>query len=141
MINTTFLSRVNSIRTGYANNMMSITVHGTFGNVNMSTQLLDLLAEGGWIRSWHAVDGQMQGQRERKGQRSAVIQLKYQATGHPCVKQMIVDKNKGTFVTRSTMYSNYYGLSTWVVSTSQGLMTDSQARSQGMGGVRVRYLF
>ena len=134
MLKQSVLSRINSIRTGYVNNMTSITVTGTFNVINLSTELLDLLAEGGWIRSWQAIPGE----------RSAIIQLKYQDMGsssYPCMKQMIVDNNKGTFVTRSSMYSNYYGLSTWVMSTSKGLMTDSQARAQGLGGVRIRYLF
>ncbi len=97
--------------------------------------VLDVMKNEGYIRGFEQVENE-------KGQKDIVVELKYH-DGQPVIREMSRVSKPGRRV-----YSNSHdlpqvrqGLGVAIISTSKGVMTDAQARSQKVGGEVLCTLF
>ncbi|HAD80911.1 MAG TPA: 30S ribosomal protein S8 [Candidatus Omnitrophica bacterium] len=101
----------------------------------MMQRLLALLKEEGFIKAFKPV-GQPPHQQIR-------VYLKYGAGKLPAIVQMVRVSRGGQrrYATAQKLPRVLRGLGRAIVSTSQGLMTDSQARRQHLGGEVMAYVW
>ena len=96
-------------------------------NSRLRIRLLDVLQEEGFIRGYAEV--------EVKGQRELEIELKYHE-GQPVIRELKRVSTPGRRVYSSVkdLKPHRSGLGVSILSTPQGLMTDTSAREKNVGG-------
>jgi len=96
-------------------------------NSRLRIRLLDVLQEEGFIRGYAEV--------EQKGQKELEIELKYHE-GRPVIRELTRISTPGRRVYASVreLRPHRSGLGLSIVSTPQGVMTDTNAREKNVGG-------
>ena len=96
-------------------------------NSRLRIRLLDVLQEEGFIRGYAEV--------EVKGHRELEIELKYHE-GQPVIRELKRVSTPGRRVYSSVkdLKPHRSGLGVSIISTPQGLMTDTSAREKNVGG-------
>lgn len=98
--------------------------------------LLKLLVDEGYIA------GIEQGE-DANGKPQIKVYLRYDVHGQPVIReiQRISRPGKRIYVAKDEVPRNKSGLGLVVVSTSKGLLSDQQARKQGLGGELICSVF
>jgi small subunit ribosomal protein S8 len=96
-------------------------------NSRLRVRLLDVLQQEGFIRGYAEV--------EFKGHRELEIELKYHE-GEPVIRELkrISTPGRRVYSSVSELKPHRQGLGVSIISTPQGLMTDSVAREKNVGG-------
>jgi len=96
-------------------------------NSRLRARLLDVLQEEGFIRGYAEV--------ETKGHRELEIELKYH-DGEPVIRELkrISTPGRRVYSSVSELKPHRQGLGVAILSTPQGVMTDSSAREKNVGG-------
>jgi len=97
--------------------------------------ITQILQEKGYIRRFINIDDGKQGLLR--------IYLKYDRNGAPVIKEIIRVSKPGLrqYVRAKDMPRVRNGLGTAIISTSQGVMTDKEARKINVGGEVLAYVF
>lgn len=105
-------------------------------------RLLGVLLASGYIHGFErAVE------KKKKNEKSAKpvikIQLRYTGAGKPAVREIkrLSRPGKRVYVRSEKIPRHRGGLGTVIVSTSQGMMTDADARQKGLGGELICSVF
>lgn len=87
-----------------------------------------ILKEEGYIQNYHVVQDGKQGVLE--------VSLKYGEKGEPVITELIrlSKPSRRVYVNKGNIPQIRNGMGVAVISTSQGIMTDSTARQKGVGG-------
>ena len=95
---------------------------------NFKHNLAKVLTTEGWLTN---VDV-----KETDGIKSLVLKLKYDETGAPVISEIkrVSKPGQRIYSSRISIPRVLGGMGTTVISTSKGLMTDKQARTQKVGG-------
>ena len=90
-------------------------------------RVLEVLAKEGYIRSFATI--------EKDGKSEIEVELKY-FDGAPVIKEMIRVSKPGrrVYASVNTLPSVFNGLGISILSTPKGVMSDSDARAQNVGG-------
>lgn len=98
--------------------------------------ILQLLVDEGYVARFEEFENE-----EKKPQLRAY--LRYEASGIPVVReiQRISKPGRRVYVGKENIPTHRSGLGTIFVSTSQGLITDREARKRGVGGELVCSIF
>ena len=96
-------------------------------NSRQRVRVLDVLQAEGFIRGYAEV--------EQKGQRELEIELKYHE-GQPVIRELkrISTPGRRVYAGVEELKPNRQGLGVSIISTPQGVMTDSVAREKNVGG-------
>ena len=96
-------------------------------NSRLRVRLLDVLQEEGFIRGYVEV--------ETKGARELEIELKYHE-GAPVIRELkrISTPGRRVYSSVSDLKPHRQGLGMSIISTPQGVMTDTHAREKNVGG-------
>ena len=96
-------------------------------NSRLRIRLLDVLQEEGFIRGYAEV--------EVKGHRELEIELKYHE-GQPVIRELkrISTPGRRVYSSVKDLKPHRSGLGVSILSTPQGLMTDTSAREKNVGG-------
>jgi small subunit ribosomal protein S8 len=91
--------------------------------------ILNVLQEEGYISGYTVSD-------VRKGIKQIDVKLKYSANGMPTIKEItrVSKPGKRTYTAISDLGGYYNGMGIYVLSTSQGIVSDRSARQKGIGG-------
>jgi len=95
---------------------------------NLKLSIARILKEQGYVKNYKLVQDNKQGVLQ--------IFLKYDAdnTSAICGLQRISKPSRRVYVTKDTIPAVQSGLGVAILSTSKGILTDNQARQQGVGG-------
>lgn len=95
---------------------------------NFKQSLAKVLIQEGWLK-----DSEV---REEEGMKNLVLNLKYGSDGAPVISGLkrVSKPGQRIYATRMKVPKVMGGIGTTIVSTSKGLMTDKDARSQKVGG-------
>ena len=102
---------------------------------NITKEITKILKDQGWILNYKFTDNNKQGRIK--------IALKYDSkTSIPAIQKIIRISKPGLRQYRDVknLPRVYNGLGTAVISTSQGLMTDKEARQKKIGGEVICYI-
>ena len=96
-------------------------------NSRLRARLLDVLQEEGFIRGYAEV--------ETKGHKELEIELKYHE-GEPVIRELkrVSTPGRRVYSSVSELKPHRSGLGVSILSTPQGLMTDTSAREKNVGG-------
>jgi small subunit ribosomal protein S8 len=96
-------------------------------NSRLRTRLLDVLQAEGFIRGYAEV--------ESKGHKELEIELKYHE-GEPVIRELkrVSTPGRRVYSSVSELKPHRQGLGVSILSTPQGVMTDSSAREKNVGG-------
>ena len=96
-------------------------------NSRLRTRLLDVLQAEGFIRGYAEV--------EIKGHKELEIELKYHE-GEPVIRELkrVSTPGRRVYSSVSDLKPHRQGLGVSIISTPQGVMTDSCAREKNVGG-------
>ena len=96
-------------------------------NSRLRTRLLDVLTAEGYIRGYAEV--------ETKGHRELEIELKYHE-GEPAIRELkrVSTPGRRVYSSVSELKPHRQGLGVSIISTPKGVMTDTTAREQNVGG-------
>ena len=96
-------------------------------NSRLRIRLLDVLQEEGYIRGYAEI--------EVKGHRELEIELKYHE-GQPVIRELkrISTPGRRVYSSVKDLKPHRQGLGVSILSTPQGLMTDTSAREKNVGG-------
>ena len=96
-------------------------------NSRLRTRLLDVLQAEGFIRGYAEV--------ETKGHKQLEIELKYHE-GEPAIRELkrISTPGRRVYSSVSELKPHRQGLGVSIISTPKGVMTDTTAREQNVGG-------
>ena len=96
-------------------------------NSRLRIRLLDVLQAEGYIRGYAEV--------ETKGQRELEIELKYHE-GLPVIRELkrVSTPGRRVYSSVSELKPHRQGLGVSILSTPQGVMTDTSARDKNVGG-------
>jgi small subunit ribosomal protein S8 len=96
-------------------------------NSRLRASLLDVLKEEGFIRSYTEV--------ETSGRRELEIELKYHE-GQPVIRELkrVSTPGRRVYTSVKDLKPHRQGLGVSIVSTPQGVMTDTHAREKNVGG-------
>jgi len=94
----------------------------------LKTELCRLLKDEGFVTNVRVIDGEPQG--------TLRIYLRYSAEGQPAIQHMARVSKPGRRVYRQAddLKPVRNGMGVGILSTSQGLLTDTQARERRVGG-------
>jgi len=94
----------------------------------LKTELCRLLKDEGFVTNVRVIDGEPQG--------TLRIYLRYSAEGQPAIQHMARVSKPGRRVYRQAddLKPVRNGMGVGILSTSQGLLTDTQARERRLGG-------
>ena len=97
-------------------------------NSRLRTSLLDVLQSEGYIRGYAEVEF-------KDGLRQLEIELKYHE-GHPVIRELkrVSTPGRRVYASVRELKPHRQGLGVSIVSTPQGVMTDSAAREKNVGG-------
>jgi len=98
-------------------------------NSRLRVRLLDVLQEEGYIRGYAEVEFKESGRKELE------IELKYHE-GRPVIRELkrISTPGRRVYASVKEMKPHRQGLGVSIISTPQGVMTDSNAREKNVGG-------
>jgi small subunit ribosomal protein S8 len=98
-------------------------------NSRLRVRLLDVLQEEGYIRGYAEVEFKDSGRKELE------IELKYHE-GRPVIRELkrISTPGRRVYASVKEMKPHRQGLGVSIISTPQGVMTDSTAREKNVGG-------
>jgi small subunit ribosomal protein S8 len=98
-------------------------------NSKLRTRVLDVLQEEGFIRGYAEVEFKDSGRKELE------IELKYHE-GQPVIRELkrVSTPGRRVYASVSDLKPHRQGLGMSIVSTPQGVMTDSAAREKNVGG-------
>ena len=90
-------------------------------------RVLEVLAKEGYIRSFATI--------EKDGKSEIEVELKY-FDGAPVIKEMtrVSKPGRRVYASVDTLPSVFNGLGISILSTPKGVMSDSEARAQNVGG-------
>ena len=96
-------------------------------NSRLRIRLLDVLQAEGYIRGYAEV--------ETKGQRELEIELKYHE-GQPVIRELkrVSTPGRRVYSSVSELKPHRQGLGVSILSTPQGVMTDTSAKEKNVGG-------
>jgi small subunit ribosomal protein S8 len=96
-------------------------------NSRLRTRLLDVLQAEGFIRGYAEV--------ETKGHKQLEIELKYHE-GEPAIRELkrVSTPGRRVYSSVSELKPHRQGLGVSIISTPKGVMTDTTAREQNVGG-------
>ena len=97
-------------------------------NSRLRARLLDVLQAEGFIRGYAEVEF-------KTGMRELEIELKYHE-GHPVIRELkrVSTPGRRGYASVKDLKPHYQGLGVSIVSTPQGVMTDTAAREKNVGG-------
>ena len=97
-------------------------------NSRLRASLLDVLKEEGFIRDYTAVE-------LSSGKRELEIELKYHE-GQPVIRELkrVSTPGRRVYTSVKDLKPHRQGLGVSIVSTPQGVMTDTHAREKNVGG-------
>jgi small subunit ribosomal protein S8 len=112
------------IRNGQSARLDSVTVPAS----RMRSNVLDVLQREGYIRGWFE-------EELRKGVKELRVELKYD-NGKPVIKEIkrVSTPGRRVYSSVSDLKPHRQGLGVSILSTPQGVMTDSSAREKNVGG-------
>ena len=112
------------IRNGQSARLESVTVPAS----RMRSNVLDVLQREGYIRGWFE-------EELRKGVKELRVELKYD-NGKPVIKEIkrISTPGRRVYSSVSDLKPHRQGLGVAILSTPQGVMTDTSAREKNVGG-------
>ena len=95
---------------------------------NFKTELARILKEQGYVSDWKII--------EDSGRKTISINLAYTPKKESVIKEIkrISKPSKRVYVNKTEIPRVKGGIGICVLSTSKGIMTGSEARSQGLGG-------
>ena len=98
-------------------------------NSRLRTSLLDVLQEEGYIRGYAEIELKETGRKELE------IELKYHE-GRPAIRELkrVSTPGRRVYTSVKELKPHRQGLGVSIVSTPQGVMTDSSAREKNVGG-------
>jgi small subunit ribosomal protein S8 len=98
-------------------------------NSRLRVRLLDVLQEEGFIRGYAEVEFKDSGRKELE------IELKYHE-GRPAIRELkrVSTPGRRVYTSVKDLKPHRQGLGVSIVSTPQGVMTDSNAREKNVGG-------
>jgi small subunit ribosomal protein S8 len=98
-------------------------------NSRLRIRLLDVLQQEGFIRGYAEVEFKESGRRELE------IELKYHE-GRPAIRELkrVSTPGRRVYTSVKDLKPHRQGLGVSIVSTPQGVMTDSSAREKNVGG-------
>jgi small subunit ribosomal protein S8 len=98
-------------------------------NSRLRTRLLDVLQQEGFIRGYAEVEFKESGRKELE------IELKYHE-GRPVIRELkrVSTPGRRVYTSVKELKPHRQGLGVSIVSTPQGVMTDSAAREKNVGG-------
>jgi small subunit ribosomal protein S8 len=98
-------------------------------NSRLRIRLLDVLQEEGYIRGYAEVEFKETGRKELE------IELKYHE-GRPAIRELkrVSTPGRRVYASVKEMKPHRQGLGVSIISTPQGVMTDSTAREKNVGG-------
>ena len=104
-------------------------------NSRLRIRVLDVLQSEGYIRGYAEIE-------EMDGHRELEIELKYHE-GRPVIRELkrVSKPGRRVYLSVKDLLPYRQGLGVSIVSTSQGVMTDSTAREKNVGGVVLRHVF
>ncbi|MCB0323484.1 MAG: 30S ribosomal protein S8 [Bdellovibrionales bacterium] len=99
-------------------------------------RILDLLVREGYLASFEQAE-------DASGKPVLKAQLRYDKRGGPVIREItrISSPGKRIYVNKDSIPKHKGGLGLVVVSTSRGLLSDSEARREGVGGELVCSVF
>jgi len=103
-------------------------------NSRLRTRLLDVLQAEGFIRGYAEV--------EEKGLKQIEIELKYHE-GRPVIRELkrVSTPGRRVYASVKELKPHRQGLGVSIVSTPQGVMTDTSAREKNVGGEVICQVF
>jgi small subunit ribosomal protein S8 len=98
-------------------------------NSQLRVRLLDVLQQEGYIRGYTEVEFKDSGRKELE------IELKYHE-GRPAIRELkrVSTPGRRVYTSVKELKPHRQGLGVSIVSTPQGVMTDSSAREKNVGG-------
>ena len=98
-------------------------------NSRLRARLLDVLQQEGYIRGYAEVEFKDSGRKELE------IELKYHE-GRPAIRELkrVSTPGRRVYTSVKELKPHRQGLGVSIVSTPQGVMTDSNAREKNVGG-------
>jgi len=98
-------------------------------NSRLRVRLLDVLQQEGYIRGYSEVEFKDTGRKELE------IELKYHE-GRPAIRELkrVSTPGRRVYTSVEDLKPHRQGLGVSIVSTPQGVMTDSNAREKNVGG-------
>lgn len=116
-----FLTR---IRNGHKSHKKSVVVPAS----KVKKAILEVLEKEGYIRGFHT-------ESVREGIEQLIVELKY-AEGEPVIRRIerVSKPGRRIYTSYKEIPSYYNSLGMNILSTSQGVMSDYQARSLNLGG-------
>jgi small subunit ribosomal protein S8 len=104
-------------------------------NSRQRVRLLDVLQAEGFIRGYAEVEF-------KSGQRELEIELKYHE-GRPVIRELkrVSTPGRRVYAAVSDLRPHRSGLGVSIVSTPQGVMTDTSAREKNVGGAVLYHVF
>ena len=99
-------------------------------------RILEVLQAEGYIEGFERVD-------EEGGKANIKITLRYDTRGEPVIREIKRLSSPGCrkYVGKDAISSYRHGLGTVLISTSKGMLTDKEAKLQGVGGELVCSVF
>jgi small subunit ribosomal protein S8 len=118
---------IGDLITRIRNGQMRRTAKILAPNSRLRTRLLDVLTAEGYIRGYAEV--------ETKGHKQLEIELKYHE-GEPAIRELkrISTPGRRVYSSVSELKPHRQGLGVSIISTPKGVMTDTTAREQNVGG-------
>ena len=112
------------IRNGQSARLESVTVPAS----RLRSNVLDVLQREGYIRGWFE-------EELRKGVKELRVELKYD-NGRPVIKEIkrVSTPGRRVYSSVSELKPHRQGLGVSILSTPQGVMTDTSAREKNVGG-------
>jgi len=112
------------IRNAYRSNKDWVDIPAS----KIKAQIARIMLEGGYIRNVKYIDDGLQGQLR--------VYIRYNEGRRPVIEgiKRISVPSRRVYVTRDKLPRVMGGFGTAIISTSQGVMTDKEARKAGVGG-------
>ena len=131
VINDPIADMLTRIRNGLIARHDSVTIPAS----NMKKSIAKILLDEGYIKAFDIVDDGMQGQIK--------VTLKYAAQKESVIKGLKRISKPGlrVYARNDEIPKVLNGLGIAIISTSQGVMTDKQARNAGIGGEVLAYIW
>ena len=103
---------------------------------NTKKAILDVFETEGYIAGYEVVE-------QKPKIKEFKIKLRYDRRGAPAIKDIVRMSKPGRrqYLGKDDIQRNKGGLGIYVLSTSKGMLTDRQAREQGLGGELICSVF
>ena len=120
------------IRNAHSSKHLSVSVAAS----GAKKAILEIFEKEGYIAGVEEID-------EGNNKKSFKIQLRYDKRGEPAIREIARVSKPGRryYINKDSIPTNKGGLGMYVVSTSKGMLSDAQAREQGIGGELICSVF